>query len=287
MSYGEGYFLCCGDYFTEPDVGDPNFYLHDDGGQGLISSIDYPYTSGLTGVSLSESLNSCRVTSDSCGEIEHCVFRMSSENNSFVSDCVNDNLPLENSFDLNFCCAIQEVCDDNIDNSGDGLIDCASPTCHPSAFNAGTPQECTGNIQTSDYCLNNPNDCSGPEGLPYYCSYGRQDDPAEQPQGFCCPAGEYAEYNSFTNAWECIEPDKCGIDASDFSQHCFVDFETQTTDWFSSSFDGNIIDWCVSNYPNFYDPLTTLEKRSSACCFVEIFAVEDYYVANRNVKIYG
>lgn len=212
---------------------------------------------------------------------------MASENNSHIASCEQPNVPYANDYDIEMCCSFNEICDNNIDDTGDGFVDCASPTCHPSALTGGVPQECSGNDQTTAYCLENPSDCTGPDGLPYYCSYGISDDPSVQPQGFCCPAGEYAEYDSDENSWFCTIPDECGISGTELYHHCFADFDSNREDWLMSSYFGDIGDWCVSQYPDFYDPLTDSDSRSAACCLIDQYGQTDYYVADSNVKVFG
>ena len=142
--------------------------------------------------------------------------------------------------------------------------------------------------QNTAYCLENPGECEGPDGQIYYCSHGITDNPSNQPQGFCCPAGEYAFFNIVENSWECTEPDECGITGVNLAHHCFFDFESDEPSWLMSIYDeSNTDNWCVSMLPELYNPLDPAQKRSSACCLIDQFGQTDYYVADRNVKIFG
>lgn len=182
------------------------------------------------------------------------------------------------------CCEVVEDCTTNTDNTGDGFAGCASTQCHPSAINAGIPQECTGGVQNTAYCIENPGECEGPDGLTYYCSHGITDNPSNQPEGFCCPAGTYASQNEF-GEWECTESTECGISQQDF---CNYDININQEGWFSSNFQGDQLDWCYSALPMLYSPIAQNQNSASAaCCQIEMYGHEDYYVAEGNVRIFG
>ncbi len=103
----------------------------------------------------------CRVATggSSCTAQEVCVLKVSNPDQGTVADCNDANLPYENTFQNRICCTPTEYCRDGIDNTGDGLIDCASPECHQSPVNPEPlrcdpdPSYVPGNQQTTLECV--------------------------------------------------------------------------------------------------------------------------------------
>ena len=233
----------------------------------------------------------------SCDVDEACVFRVS--NQGHVASCDTPNHPMQNNFPNRLCLSLMEICDDGVDNTGDGLIDCASPACHPSSENSFVPQPCApgDNFQTTDFCVyfnetsgewENDPDCIGPdpvtgEDTTYYCSYGASDDPDVHPQGFCCPAGRYAIYDEDEERWECEVFSQCGVGSA---WDCGYDFDDNWSQWFSSVYVDDPENWCHSQVPNLYSPSISPE-RSTACCLIPKFGNIGYYVDAQNVRIWG
>ncbi|MFP4568353.1 MAG: hypothetical protein ACLFN8_05405, partial [Candidatus Woesearchaeota archaeon] len=192
----------------------------------------------------------CRLvpSSDSCGSSEVCVLKLSNPNQGSVADCRDGiNRPYQNLFQYKICCTPTEICNDGIDNTGDGLVDCASPDCHPSISNFDVPQRCDPhgslplNNQTSSDCASVDGDGNlvyAPHcrngGDSFYCSYGRNDANTE---GFCCPAGKFALEDPVNpGSWECLEPTQCGVLPT---QNCVFDYRLGGVDrsgWFGSVF---------------------------------------------------
>ena len=92
-----------------------------------------------------------------------CVLKSSSNTtNAHVASCTQENYPHYNNYEHTICCTPTEYCRDGIDNTGDGLIDCQSPECHPSPVNF-EPQRCDpdpeyleagfGNFQNTSECV--------------------------------------------------------------------------------------------------------------------------------------
>jgi hypothetical protein len=104
----------------------------------------------------------CRIVSGgaSCPGGSVCILKLSNSTQGSVADCNNNAMPYQNNFQNRICCTPKEIFNDGIDNTGDGLIDCASPDCHQSPVNP-TPMECTpdtsgglpGNQQNTSECV--------------------------------------------------------------------------------------------------------------------------------------
>ncbi len=227
----------------------------------------------------------------SCSADEACVFKVS--NQGHIASCDTPNHPMQNNFPNSLCLTPIEICDDSIDNTGDGLIDCASPTCYPSSENVFTPQECTGNNQTTDDCVlgidsaGNPiysDHCLDDTGTPFYCSYGDGDDGSMTGgRGFCCPAGERAVQDPFTGAWRCESFQQCGL----APYECKFDFDDFIFSWLGSVYSpANPGDWCVSQVPYLYNPESDVDM-STGCCYIPKYGGVGYYLDEQNVKIFG
>ena len=194
------------------------------------------------------------------------------------------SLPMTAEFQYKLVCEAVEICHDSIDNTGDGLIDCASPTCNP-MFGNPEPMECTGNNQTTADCLENPDHCRDNDGNSFYCSYGEDDDP-NTGEGYCCPAGQYAFTDPVTGDVTCEDFDQCGVEVEDI---CNFDFDDDRSDWLSSIYDGVDEDnWCSSQLP-YLDPTAAgaIDGRSDACCEIEKYGTTDYFLDEQNVRIFG
>ncbi len=234
------------------------------------------------------------VLKSECEATEFCVARISGAQ-GHLADCENGTMPQENTYQNKICCGAEEYCADSVDNTGDGNIDCASPTCHPSEGNSYVPQECTGNNQRSEdcilsisstgdvtyneSCLNNNN-----QDAAFYCSYGEYN---EFERGFCCPAGEIARLDPhIPGEYFCEEPTQCGVGGLPFYD-CDVDHRTNQPNWLTRIFSSTTEEWCVSQLPNFYNPLTELNDRSMGCCFIAQHGHGGFYYHSDNVKIFG
>ncbi len=235
--------------------------------------------------------------SEGCGD-DVCVLKISDPNQGSVADCNDNTKPYQNLFQYKICCTPTEYCRDGIDNTGDGLVDCASPDCHPSSLNNDVPQQCDpgsyipGNNQTTADCViggtpeapifsphcmySDPNDPFGTE-VPFYCNYGYDDDPLTHSDGFCCPEGQY--YNS--ESGDCEDFQVCGIQPGDY---CGFSFPLNTNSWLGQLFDGGD-KWCHSHLPN----LRTIGgvTRSEACCPVMTHGTFGYFIVDENIKIFG
>ena len=183
-------------------------------------------------------------------------------------------------------CEAVEICHDSIDNTGDGIVDCASPSCHPSNRNSFTPQLCTNNNQTTADCIANPDHCSDNDGNRFYCSYGINDDP-DTGEGYCCPAGQYAQVDPDDGTVSCEDFTVCYAEGDD-TLACEFDHNTEFDDWLSSVYDGvDTSSLCVSVAPDYYEPATVDFTRSGACCEIQKYGTEDYYFDEQNVRIFG
>jgi hypothetical protein len=160
-----------------------------------------------------------------CNSSDVCVLKISNPNQGTVADCRDDvDLPYKNMFQNRICCTPTEYCRDGIDNTGDGLVDCASPDCHANTEVGTVPQRCdaplgVGNNQNTSECVDEENSepgnvvfrahCLGPReddvgftinswptgfhtsydypdvSWSYYCNYGETDNPADEPIGYC------------------------------------------------------------------------------------------------------
>jgi hypothetical protein len=71
---------------------------------------------------------------------------MTDGQNSHVADCDQNALPPATDYNGTLCCEVKEICNDGVDNDGDGLIDCADPECNADADGpapvADNPQVC-------------------------------------------------------------------------------------------------------------------------------------------------
>lgn len=311
------YGLYCS-HFLVPDREDgvPTFYFSDPtyeyevegvkfNGSGHVSFSD-EYVSGEAFLGFTE--GDCEVvpvTTDCTGR-QICVLDVSSNtSNAHVASCSQDNVPMDHNFQYRICCTPREICNDGIDNTGDGLVDCQSPDCHPSIRNAFTPQQCSpgpsapeiDNNQSTSECIVETiidgatgvtsavfsNHCMGPnpdpleDDIPYYCNYGFLDNSSVHQDGFCCPEGQY--YDSINNL--CQDFQKCGILEDDF---CEVSFPLNTLSWIDWLLEGQDDDkWCHSHIPI----LRQHVGRSEACCPVMTHGTFDYFILDENVKIFG
>ena len=295
--------------------GEPTFYFSDPnntyivGGESFRGSghVSFNNDSGISDKALiGFAGNTCRVTNanEPCAVNEVCVLKASSNTtNAHVASCTQDNYPHYNNYEHTICCTPTEYCRDGIDNTGDGLIDCQSPDCHPSSANNDVPQQCDpgsyipGNNQSTAECVidheidangiitpifsphciySDPNDPFGTD-VSYYCNYGYDDNNETHSDGFCCPEGQY--YDETLN--ECQDFQVCGIDES---QWCGFSFPLNTNFWLEELFDGGF-NWCHSHLPH----LTNIQgvTRSEACCPVMTHGTFGYFVVDENVKIFG
>ena len=304
--------------------GEPTFYFSDPnntyivGGESFRGSghVSFNNDSGISGQALiGFAGNTCRVTNagETCAVNEVCVLKASSNTtNAHVASCTQDNYPHTNNYEHTICCTPTEYCRDGIDNTGDGLIDCQSPECHPTTrfdVNTGTtittpPQRCDpgsyipGNNQSTPECVIDHEidangiitpffspHCMGPNpeplepDIPYYCNYGFDDNPLTHSNGFCCPEGQY--YDVVEGVGRCQDFQVCGIQPDDY---CGFSFPINTNSWLSQVFD-NGPKWCHSHLPN----LRTIDgiTRSEACCPVMTHGTFDYFIVDENVKIFG
>ena len=275
-----------------------SFRYADDFGQGHVSAnTSYPGYSFWLPVDLGFT-EPCRIVHESagCGG-DTCIFSMASNVQGHVSDCnLGSNRPFPNSYDYKLCCTPKEYCRDGVDNTGDGLIDCASPDCHASLLNFDVPQQCDpdgvpGNNQTTPDCISldalgnvvrNP-DCAYTDSFGdsyyYYCSYGEADDPSVLP-GFCCPEGRYYDDSTGT----CEQFTKCGIATDD---RCTFNFLINRPQWFSKLYVGDVADWCYSSIPFLTNIGAGGPLRSEACCPIIHMSTYGFYVVDDNVKIFG
>jgi hypothetical protein len=242
------------------------------------------------------------------------MFRMTNGSNAHIAGCKNASAPPGaggENFNTVLANPLTEVCDNSRDDTLDGSADCADTACHPSIENSNTPQECTGNNQTTDDCVIGINSTTGETiwadwcknnqtGDAYYCSYGVDDDnttdldgnPTADPEGFCCPEGQRAELNPATGEVTCQSFAQCYIESG--SSTCDFDFENTTEryfDWFNEEYAGDSTDYCVSARADYYSGLDgggSVEDRSSACCRINKNGKSGYYFDDgENVKIFG
>ena len=247
-----------------------------------------------------------RPIGEGCDESDVCVVRMSHHNSDdmdageqgVVADCNDDSKPYDNEFEHVICCTPREYCRDGIDNTGDGLIDCASPDCHATTVDE-VPQRCDpdpdydpGNNQSTPECVvgGSPGDPEFSEHCTYstaveddyfYCSYGELDDPEEAPggEGYCCPEGQYYD----PDQGMCEDFTKCGIGAGYW---CDYDVNDYFDNWLDEVFDdppSGLPKWCHSHLPLFREDA----DRSEACCPIVHMGTNDYYVVDENVKTFG
>ena len=261
------YRLCCGnaDNFNRGDVTfyytpiSPSSY----NGSGHVYFNTSGSVTGLLPMRLGFLEGKCSLKS-SCVGNEICVFKVNSPDllsaeSSHVADCNAPNFPFTNSFNARLCCSLTEICNDGIDNDGDGFVDCGDEDCKL----VGSPEQpafCQGSNQTSDNCilnedplLYNPFCAAEP---PYfdvlrphygYCSFGAGGSPVNQGSvGVCCQVGTYASQNPIDGIWYCEESAPCGTGSS---EACNYDFDLNTNDWINSYFQGDINNWCVNRLP--------------------------------------
>ena len=146
-------------YFSDPNA----FVLPGMLGSGHVSLTNASVSFGAT-ESLGFEVGQCRTVSggDPCNASEVCVFKISDPEQGHIADCNVDNTPMPNLYQHRLCCTPTEYCRDGRDNTGDGLIDCASPECHQSPINF-EPQQCNpepeylladyGNWQNTSGCV--------------------------------------------------------------------------------------------------------------------------------------
>jgi hypothetical protein len=248
-------------------------------------------------------------------ESEICLFKVSNSSpinpakwrsvadSSHIADCNFANTPNTNTYPNEVCCKITEICNDGIDNDGDGYIDCADEDCKHFTTPAIPPEFCTGSPFTSDVCINvtrvqgqppviivNPL-CRGqipgdpilnPENLSYYCSYGYEEDPSSG-TGLCCPNGTYAKFEN--GEWICADAEACGLSPLP----CDYDFDISNLLWRNNKYLPGNNDWCVSRMPYLWTPdeIPYAPYRSTGCCLVATHGTVGYFTQEENVKIFG
>lgn len=289
LGYPEGYYIFCPDVW-DARTSDPQISIYEAAiYEGLAQG---PITTNLShgrNYNIAGNINSCTIRAVGsenfgCAMQEACIARVSE--NGHITSCEDDiEDGVERNYQNSLCCEVVEDCTTMTDNTGDGFGGCASVQCHESVFTGFTPQECTGTAQTSSYCIENPEDCTASDDVVYYCSHGLFDDPNVQSQGFCCPAGTYAEYLDFVG-WTCTESTECGIDP--VLNECGFDINLDFEGWIDSNFEGNPQNWCYSALPELFSPISSNPSSSSAaCCFVDFYGTQDYYIIQGNVRIFG
>ena len=149
-----------------------------------------------------------------------------------------------------YCKATQELCFNNVDEFGDGIVDCADPQCNQRTNDFENPKPCTGSSKEARYytLLSFRGDVVTNET--YYCSYGWTE---EEDTGHCCPQQQYwdASLNS------CVQDTECSV-------------------LWDSTFPENSIRYNASLY---------IAPYTQACCPVIRFG-EAQYKGWQNVKIY-
>ena len=116
------------------------------------------------------------------------------------------------------------------------------------------------------------------------------DNPNNPPNtpGVCCPTGTYSQWDSTLDRWVCRPTSECGLDLSNFGEHCEFDFGLlNRTSWVGAVYTNDPDNWCNSQVPNLYSPSLTPNPRSAGCCLVQKYGAWDYYVDESNIKIYG
>ena len=256
----------------------------------------------------------CRVSNTgSCDSSEVCVFKMNNENDAHVADCADPTVPQPNAYPYQLCCQIQEACNDGIDNDEDGLVDCVDPDCNekdgittpgypnadmnPGAFfqpagvcdyfdSSESPPDSPydANMQNTTECVNNPSNCTDPDGDIFYCAYGDYDNPDIEPRGVCCPPDTIPE--KIGDSWRCTSTDECGIGSG---RPCKYNITSNESAFFNSTYSGNETDYCVSQVPRLFtnSDQPTPPNRSQACCRVPKYGRQAYWFKDGNVKIYG
>ena len=315
LDYGEGFNLCCLSAFTESDPEQPpTFGLANGSASGEIKqghvmepNWDFDSIANFSEFNLAGNLDDIYINvtstngSDACqNPYSFCVFRMSGEGgnmgfNSAVADCDVQDQTQRNEYNAVLCATALEDCTNDFDDNGDGFISCGSPACHADPdLNDETPQECTGNSQTTRECVDRIDGfCDGPNDNTYYCSYGENDpEPDGSNQGFCCPSGTYARTTTslFTGEVtdvECIEFTQCHVPGDINRGECAFDYSSSFEDWYDKDYSGDPDDFCVSRVPDTYDFLDGDDERSSACCPVARYGNQGFYFADENVKTFG
>ena len=146
-----------------------------------------------------------------------------------------------------------EVCGNDVDDDGDGAVDCEDSDCQKGSWSDAEVEQyrCLGTSQTGDV-----------DGNSFYCASDASLDPAV---GLCCPADWELDHDLGT--WSCIETDPC-FSASDSSYCNFAYSAANFSLWLADSPD------CVDS------------GAPSACCSVIQFGSEDYWSDEGNVKVY-
>ena len=240
----------------------------------------------------------CRVSANGCRgydentphePFEVCVFNMNNPDDAHVADCNNNSVPMANSYSYSLCCEVAQACHDGKDNNLNGYVDCADPQCHTASpepgicnFAEAPGNQTNANNQSTEECIENPENCEGPDG-DYYCGYGTYDDKNIQEMGVCCPAGKSPEKDPFGN-WECVRNDKCGV-GTGFS--CDYDINANESGYFDKVYDGDTSDFCVSEVSYLHQPSEMLTDNSAACCEVPRYGETDYWFKDDNVQVYG
>mgnify|MGYP006273169997 CR=1 FL=1 len=258
----------------------------------------------------------CRVSNTgSCDSSEVCVFKMNNENDAHVADCADPTVPQPNAYPYQLCCQIQEACNDGVDNDEDGLVDCVDPDCNMqdgvsntsypgydnTDMNPSGPQTAgvcdyfdssesppdspyDANMQNTTECVNNPSNCTDPDGDRFYCAYGEFDNPDVQPRGVCCKEGQ--KPRAVGDSYVCSSTDECGI-ASD--SNCNVNITSNETAFFEKTYTNNTDSYCVTQVPNLYtnEDQPTPPTKSQACCYVPKHGDMNFWFKDGNVKIYG
>jgi len=150
------------------------------------------------------------------------------------------------------CGESTEICNNGVDDDGDGLTDCMDDDCQVTASLSDSEvsrYNCLGTGQTGSV-----------EGLDYYCSVPESDDSV----GLCCPVGQEAYYDSFNGVWRCQPTDPCYPEPP---YVCSYEYSSAFDQWLGDS-------GCVS------------PGAGMACCSVVQFGEEDYWSDSGNVKVY-
>lgn len=154
------------------------------------------------------------------------------------------------------CSAIDiEFCGNNVDDDGDGFVDCDDSGCQLlgsiTQAEAEGVYNCLGTSKTGEFVY--------PPG-DYYCG----EPEAAVGVGLCCPVGQKPEYNAFLSTWSCVDSDPCQVPFG----FCDYDYTAGTFgEWL-----GDL--GCL-------DPIAPL-----ACCEIVKFGEFDYYDDNGNIKVY-
>jgi|GEM_PF-3035071 len=304
------YDLCCINYGINSGAVSFKYARDPSGstGQGAVS-VNSSVTNFAGSIKLGFQ-NSCYLKQTACDNSasEVCVFKVSNSSDSVpskwksvadsshIADCTTPNTPNANSYPNYVCCKLSEICDNGIDDDGDGAIDCADIDCNHADNPTISPEFCTGSIYNSSTCayvVRYPNgvppptivyniNCTGQvpyNNNHYYCSYGRFN---QYSTGLCCPQGKYASYDTGTGLWSCQIAAKCGIDNT---FPCNYDFDSNNAQWLASQYNGNDF-WCQSKMPYLYSPQIT-PTMDTACCFIAQNGAVGYYTDAGNVKILG